>query len=195
MTNVTRIVENTVGFIDELRAATNESLNASAESFENILGSLYPITFACYHSIFEYGEVAVLYGETIADGLQLVYNLIHKLGNIYDCIYFLVKHHRSHPGKIYNEETEEKEDIILPSLEDIPEDDEDAIEAAQAEIDEYTSKKEEWWFKLGIYYGTLIYLFFYTPENYDTNGDWDPTEDIDNTVQLIATKGLQLLTV
>ena len=93
ITNVTRIVEKSVQFIDELRTATNESLNSSAESFGAILGSLHPITYSCYHAVFEYGDVAVLYGEAIMDGLQLLYNIIHKLGNLYDCIYFLVKHH------------------------------------------------------------------------------------------------------
>ena len=109
MSNVTRIIENSIGFIEELRNASDAALNASAESFENILGSLYPITYACYHSAFEYGEIAIIFGETLIDGLQLLYNMIHKLGNIYDCIYFLVKHHKNHPFKKDDEEEEGEE--------------------------------------------------------------------------------------
>ena len=181
-TNITRIVENTVKFIDELRAATNESLNASAVSFENILGSLYPITFSCYHSLYEYGEIAVMYGATIADGLQLLYNIIHKLGNIYDCIFFLVRHHKNHPftaNPVLNE--------TLPEItDDSPEDDIALVDAA---IKEYELAKEDWWFRLGIYYGTLIDLLLYVPDDYiEINYE----EDIDNTiiVNLVAEAGM-----
>merc|ERR1712038_498450 len=146
MSNVTRIIENSIGFIEELRNASDAALNASAVSFENILGSLYPITYACYHSAFEYGEIGIIFGETLIDGLQLLYNIIHKLGNIYDCIYFLVKHHKASPFKILDENGE-KVDRIMPSLEDIPEDDIEAIATAEATIEEYEKDKEEWWFK------------------------------------------------
>merc|ERR1712038_991895 len=152
MSNVTRIIENSIGFIEELRNASDAALNASAVSFENILGSLYPITYACYHSAFEYGEIGIIFGETLIDGLQLLYNMIHKLGNIYDCVYFLVKHHKAHPFK---------------------------SEVYEKELEEYEATKEEWWFKLGIYYGTLINLLLYTPEDWV---EFDPTEDIENVV-------------
>ena len=165
LTNVTRLVEKSVQFIDELRTATNESLNSSAESFESILRSLHPITFSCYHSVFEYGDVGIMYYEAIADGLQLLYNIIHKLGNIYDCTFFLVKHHRNTPFKVENAEGE-KVKVVMPSLEDIAEDDVVAREEAQAIIDQYEKDKEEWWFKLGIYYGTLVYLFLFVPDDY-----------------------------
>ena len=146
-------------FIDELRLATNESLNASAESFQNILSTFYPITYSCYHSLFEYIDAAETYGDTIADGLQLLYNIIHKLGNIYDCIWFLVKHHKNSPFP------------TNPALnETLPEITEDSLEEDRKLIDdlvaEYEDAKEDWWFKLGIYYGTLLYLLFYVPDDY-----------------------------
>lgn len=68
-TNLTRIVDQSVIFVEQLRIHTNVSLDGAAKSFENMLGSLYPITFACYHSLFEYIEVAELYGDTLTDGL------------------------------------------------------------------------------------------------------------------------------
>ena len=40
----------------------------------------------------------------------------------------------------------------------------------------YEDLKEDWWFKLGIYYGTLINLFFYTPDDYVP---YNPHEDHD----------------
>lgn len=122
LTNVTLLIDKTVQMIDELRTATNETLNSSAETFESILGSLHPITFSCYHSVFEYGDVGIMYGEAIVDGLQLLYNIIHKLGKLYDCTFFLVKHHKDNPFKFVNEEGK-KEKVVMPSLEDIPEDD------------------------------------------------------------------------
>ena len=173
MSNVTRIIENSIGFIEELRNASDAALNASAVSFENILGSLYPITYACYHSIYEYGEIGVIFGETLIDGLQLLYNMIHKLGNIYDCIYFLVKHHKNHPFKKKDDEEEEEEEVNLDDLT------EEELAAFEAETKEYEAVKEEWWFKLGIYYGTLINLLLYTPEDWV---EFDPTEDIENVV-------------
>jgi len=37
--------------------------------------------------------------------------------------------------------------------------------------------KEDWWFKLGIYYGTLIYLVLYPDDSYI---GYDYTKDIEN---------------
>ena len=113
--NLTRMINSTVNFVDELREASNETLNRSAESFGNMLGSIHPIIFSCYQSLFEYGEVALIYGETIVDGLQLVYNIIHHLGGIYDTIFYLVKWHKDHPfadnPQRIHEETEGNEEV------------------------------------------------------------------------------------
>lgn len=38
-----------------------------------------------------------------------------------------------------------------------------------------------WWFKLGIYYGTAVYLVFYTPQNIDPYDPWDEYSGLDNT--------------
>ena len=66
-----------------------------------------------------------------------------------------MKHHKNNPFKFVNEEGK-KEKVVMPILEDIPEDDIVAREEAQATIDKYEKDKEQWWFKLGIYYGTLL---------------------------------------
>jgi len=70
----------------------------------------------------------------------VTYNLIHKLGNIYDTIFYLVRHHRS-----YGEWADG--------------------------ADEQSSN---WWFKLGIYYGTVTFLVFYTPMDVDP---YDPMDE------------------
>jgi len=41
---------------------------------------------------------------------------------------------------------------------------------------DYEARKEDWWFRLGIYYGTLLNLMFYTPEDYL---EFDPIQNID----------------
>lgn len=38
-----------------------------------------------------------------------------------------------------------------------------------------------WWFKLGIYYGTAVYLVFYTPTSLDPYDPWDAYSGLDNT--------------
>ena len=86
----------------------------------------------------------------------------------------------------------------MPSLEDIPEDDIEAIATAEATIEEYEKDKEEWWFKLGIYYGTLIYLILYTPDDWSDdhyNPDEYEEEDFiqEGLVRVLATKGMEAL--
>ena len=44
-----------------------ENLQAAAISFENVLASVYPITFSCYTSIFEFGDTADYYMSTFTD--------------------------------------------------------------------------------------------------------------------------------
>ena len=52
-----------------------------------------------------------------------------------------------------------------------------------------TAEAANWWFKLGIYYGTLSYLLLYSPEEidpYDPLSDYDglfdgPSEPADST--------------
>lgn len=131
------------------------SLNASATSFEEILGTVYPITFSCYYSLFEFYETGVLYASTFQSFSQIAYNMVHKLGVIYDSIYYVTIHHSKKSELVGEEET------------------------------------AAWWYKLGLYYGTVLYLAFYTPEDfqvydpldddYGTNRDFD-VEDIVHTV-------------
>lgn len=184
MTNITRIVNSTVVFIDQLRNGSDGALNGSAISFENILSSLFPITFSCYHSAFEYADIGIVFGETLIDGLQLLYNMIHKLGNIYDCIYFLVKHHKNHPFGSDDEEGEEgdPEDAVEEKEIDLEAMSDEERAEYELEFEAYNARKEEWWFKLGIYYGTLLNLLLYVPADWV---DYDPTLDVANVVNLI----------
>ena len=43
-------------------------------------------------SVGEFGETGNYYMDTFNDFSKVSFNLIHKLGNIYDTIYFLTKH-------------------------------------------------------------------------------------------------------
>jgi hypothetical protein len=180
-TNLTRIVDQSIIFVEQLRIHTNVSLDGAAKSFENMLGSLYPITFSCYHSLFEYIEVAELYGDTMTDGLQLVYNLIHKLSLIYDDIYFLTIHHRNTPFKPKEGEEGENDEEVEAVVVDPNLSEEELAELEVTELTEYELAKEEWWFKLGIYYGTLVYLVLYPDDSYEgyslTDDEWNLDND------------------
>ena len=79
----------------------------------------------------------------------------------------------------------------MPILEDIPEDDIVAREEAQATIDKYEKDKEQWWFKLGIYYGTLLQLILYVPDDYSVDHYFDDL--IDTTTRLISTNGVNAM--
>ena len=92
-TNMTLIVDASVLFYDQIAEASNVSLNASAESFETILGTVYPITFSCYQSVWEFYDTALLYASTFTSFTQISYNLVHKMGVVYDAIYYLIIHH------------------------------------------------------------------------------------------------------
>ena len=122
--------------------------------------------------------------------------MIHKLGNIYDCIYFLVKHHQDNPWKPDDDEEgdedgdgggdedseeEEEEEIDLEAMTD------EEREAYEAELEAWDEKKEIWWFKLGIYYGTLVNLLLYVPDDWV---DYDVTRDIENTASFMAANHL-----
>ena len=78
--------------------------------------------------------------DTFSDFNKVTYNMIHKLGNIYDTIYYLTKHQNNYD-----------------QLGDMTE----------AEV-------ANWWFKLGIYYGTTVFLVFYTPDDITP---YDPMEE------------------
>lgn len=104
--------------------------------------TIHPIFFSCYKSAFEFYSTILLYGLTFMDWRNLVYNLIHNLGYIYDSIYYLVVHH-----------------IKGDSLK--------MMEPHDREI---------WWFKLGIYYGNIIYHILYS--NVTTLDKYDPLAGI-----------------
>ena len=69
--------------------------------------------------------------DTFDDINKVTYNLVHKLGNIYDTFYYLTRHQQSS----------------------------DTLGAmTNAEV-------KDWFFTLGIYYGTTVFLVFYTPND------------------------------
>ncbi len=57
-----------------------------------MLASVHPITFSCYESIFEFGKTADYYLDTMSNFSKVSYNLIHKMGDIYDTIFYLTRH-------------------------------------------------------------------------------------------------------
>lgn len=139
-TNLTRIVDQSKEFVIDVKNATEESLANATDAFEAILASVHPITYSCYSSVDEFGETSDHYMETFSSFSKITYNLVHKLGNIYDTIFYLLQHQQKY--SLLAEESEE--------------------EAAN------------WWFKLGIYYGTTTFLMFYTPEEHDP---YDPMDE------------------
>ena len=92
-TNITLIANSSVQFVKELTEHTPESLEASAISFESLLSALYPITYACYMSGFEFADVTKMYIATFSSAERVLYNLMHKVGTIYDTVYSILKHH------------------------------------------------------------------------------------------------------
>lgn len=139
-TNITRMISFGIQFSEQVRNSSEEQLAAAAVSAENVLEAIHPITFSCYTSIFEFGATGDYYMDTFSDFNKVTYNMIHKLGNIYDTIYYLTKHQNNYD-----------------QLGDMTE----------AEV-------ANWWFKLGIYYGTTVFLVFYTPDEIDP---YDPLDE------------------
>ena len=71
---------------------TSTALNNSAQNVEDLLTTVHPLTYGCYHSIEELSQISMSYLSTFEDFHSVTYNIVHKLGNIYDAIYFLAKH-------------------------------------------------------------------------------------------------------
>ena len=139
-TNLTRIVDQSKEFVVDVKNATEESLSNATDAFENILASVHPISFSCYSSVDEFSDTWAYYLETFEDFSKISYNLVHKMGNLYDTIYYLRKHQQTFS--------------LLKDLSD-------------AEI-------ANWWFKEGIYYGTITFLMFYTPNEIEP---YDPLDE------------------
>ena len=91
-TNITRIIGHSRSFLKEIRNGTEPALAEAVVSFEEVLESVHPITFSCYESVFEFGNTADYYMETLSNFSKVSYNLIHKLGDIYDTIFYLTRH-------------------------------------------------------------------------------------------------------
>ena len=139
-TNITRIITHGKAFEEQVKNGTNAELQLAAFSFENILGSVHPIAFSCYESVYDFGSTGDYYMDTFSDFSKVTYNLIHKLGAIYDTIFYLTRHQEKY-----------------------------------GDLDELTEAEQmNWFFKLGIYYGTATFLVFYTPTEIDP---YDPMEE------------------
>lgn len=139
-TNITRIISYGLSFRNQVKNASEESLALAAYSAENVLAAVHPITYSCYHSVGEFGETGNYYMDTFNDFSKISFNLIHKLGNIYDTVYFLTKHQSK-----------------FDSIGDMTE-----------------GEVSNWWFKLGIYYGTTVFLVLYTPDDFQP---YDPLDE------------------
>ena len=50
-TNITRAINFGIDFWDQITEPTVENLNNATNSVENVLASVHPITFSCYHSV------------------------------------------------------------------------------------------------------------------------------------------------
>jgi len=91
-TNITRMISFGNAFVEQVKNATEEQLAEATVSAENVLAAVHPITFSCYTSIFEFGATGDFYMDTFSDFDKVSYNMIHKLGSIYDTVYYLTKH-------------------------------------------------------------------------------------------------------
>ena len=77
---------NEIGYVN-----TTENITASADDFENILQTVYPVTFSCYYGVVEYKIASKQYVETVKTPKKILNNLIKNAGKLYDSIFFLVK--------------------------------------------------------------------------------------------------------
>ena len=113
-------------------------MNKSSNEVENLLSTAYPLTFGCYHSVDEVRTVSTSYIDTFEDVHSVTYNIVHKLGPLYDAVYYTILWHN-------------KSD----------------------EVD----SRSHYYFRLGLYYGTIIKLLLWTPHEIapidplDVNGD------------------------
>ena len=140
-TNISLAINSSIEFWDRVTYASEASLTDAAVKFEDILKTVHPIFYSCYHSGEEFGEAFDYYLLTLENFSLLLYNLVHHSGEIYDTIFFLIEHHKAY-------------DLLSDT-------------GTEEQID-------DWWFKLGIYYGTAIFLIFYTPPSVDP---FDPLEE------------------
>ena len=59
-------------------------------TFKQMLMAVNPIAFACYYSVSEYANIVLDYVYTILNVNELVYNVIHNAGFIYDAVTALI---------------------------------------------------------------------------------------------------------
>ena len=77
----------------EMWQTSNDTLmEESAINFQEVLETVHPIAFSCYYAYFEYEDTLDSYTDNFGDNEVMIYNAVHKLGLLYDTLYFLKKH-------------------------------------------------------------------------------------------------------
>jgi hypothetical protein len=67
-------------------------MGQNAIEFQMLLETVYPITFSCYYAGYEMKATMDNYLENFGQQDAMMYNSVHKLGSLYDAIYYLRKH-------------------------------------------------------------------------------------------------------
>lgn len=91
--NITKSINDTKSLRTNLKQFGNTTvLNQTALDFEGLLSTVHPITYSCYYTGYEYKETYDGYISNIKESDAMAYNAIHKLGNLYDAVFYLRKH-------------------------------------------------------------------------------------------------------
>jgi hypothetical protein len=101
----TRTVNGSLVEYTKLMDETRQSLKDSAVDFENILGSVHPIINGCYSSAFEFKDVTLSYIATFKNWQNLLISIVHKAGDLYDVIMFIIKDIKALPDITADNET------------------------------------------------------------------------------------------
>lgn len=64
----------------------NYVYDEASVTLNKFIKAFYPVTYACYYSLFEFVQIGTEYFMTIQDLNKIAYNLIHNLGRLYDDI-------------------------------------------------------------------------------------------------------------
>jgi hypothetical protein len=85
--------------IQKLGLTLYEQFNAKlydqmGNTMKRMIQAADPIAFACYFSLFEYYKIVLDYVYTIIDVNQLVYNIFHNAGQIYDSVTSIIENVR-----------------------------------------------------------------------------------------------------
>jgi hypothetical protein len=62
-----------------------------------MLGSVHPIVYGCYGSLFEFGGLTMSYIKTFLDWKNMIVSMIHTTGDIYDTVSYAVSTIETYP--------------------------------------------------------------------------------------------------